>query len=173
MKISLKTFLPVSMIGALSLTSCYDPVNSLTHIYCSENNKTVKDYYNIVNEENLTTKMSKLDSMAYRDIFESTRLAKDSNAVAEFNSIADFYRSNKESEEDTKAFQEETAIEEGMLFKDYNEMIHSASAYLRQHIFDRFAYQKFFQTKGIYDDSVKTKFDKYSDDINRSLKAAR
>lgn len=173
MKISLKTFLPASMIGAMSLTSCYDPVNSLTHFYCSENNKTTKDYFNIVNEENLTTKMSKLDSMAYRDIFESTRLAKDSNAVAEFTSIADFYRSNKESEEDTKAFQEETAIEDGMPFKDYNEMIHSASAYLRQHIFDRFAYQKFFQTKGVYNDSVKAKCDKYSDDINRNLKAAR
>lgn len=173
MRVSLKTFIPVSMIGAMSLTSCYDPVNSLTHIYCSENNKTVKDYYNIVNEENLTTKMSKLDSMAYRDIFESTRLAKDSNAITEFNSIADFYRSNKESEEDTKAFQEETAIEDGMLFKDYNEMTHSASTYLRQHILDRFAYQKFFQTKGVYNDNVKAKCDKYSDDINRSLKATR
>lgn len=163
MKVSLKTFLPMSVAGAMSLTSCFS-VNDAIDVYCQDNNKTANEYYELYNLPNSVVKTSRLDSLAYRDIFNTTQLAKDSSAVANFNKIAAEYRAPKNvvGSRPVKEFQRQKAIEVGMTLNEYKAMDACARPQVRQHFLDKYGYQKFFETNGIWDGNVKAMCDNYS-----------
>ncbi len=170
MNVSLKTFIPITLASALTLTACDSDVKSLAHQYCVENNKTAKEYRDIATTMGSDKQISKLDSMAYLDIFKGTKLAKDSAKVAEFNQIASSYRNQIVDRKATLAFQEKKAISSSMSLKDYNEMCKSHNHAWRQHNLDNFAYQKFFQENGILDKNIKKRCDEYSNIVSSTLK---
>ena len=170
MNVSLKTFIPITLASALTLTACDSDVKSLAHQYCVENNKTAKEYRDIATTMGSDKQISKLDSMAYLDIFKGTKLAKDSAKVAEFNQIASSYRNQIVDRKATLAFQEKKAISSSMSLKDYNEMCKSNNHAWRQHNLDNFAYQKFFQENGILDKNIKKRCDEYSKIVSSTLK---
>ena len=162
MNVSLKTFLPITLAGAITLTACDSEIKSLAHQYCVENNKTVKDYDNIENTIGADKKISKLDSIAYSDIFNATKLIKDSAKVAEFNKIASQLRSSSYDQQNVESFLKTKAKNSGMLLKDYDEMCKYDNNAYYQHFLDNFVYQKFFNDNGVLDKNIKNKCDKYS-----------
>ena len=163
MKVSLKTFLPMSVAGAMSLTSCFT-VNDAIDKYCEDNNKSANEYYELYNLPNSVVKTSKLDSLAYRDIFNTTHLAKDSSAVADFNKIAAEYRAPKKAvgSRPVKEFQRQKAIAVGMTLNEYRELDSFKRPQVRQHLLDKYGYKKFFEANGIWDDSIKAMCENYS-----------
>lgn len=166
MNVSLKTFLPISMAvaGAVALTSCeYNGnLNKFIHEYCVNNNKTENDYHNIVYARGLAEGVSKLDSMVYRDMFETTKLAKDSAKVAEFSKIAAAFRAPYDYSQDVQDFQKSSARKAGMLHKDYVEMTSYSTTSQRQNFLDNFAYKKFFKENGVLNRNLEKKCDEYS-----------
>mgnify|MGYP004574507535 FL=1 len=166
MNVSLKSVLPVSMAvaGAVALTSCEHNMefNKFTHDYCINNNKTENDYHDVVYAKGLAESVSKLDSMVYRDMFETTKLAKDSAKVAEFNEIAKAYRAPSNYSEDVLTSQINKARKAGMLHKDYVEMTSYTTTRQRQNFLDNFAYKKFFKENGVLNRNLEKKCDEYS-----------
>ena len=69
MKISLKTFFPVVAIGSLVTASCASQIDKRNEIEIAEEN---------------CLKQAELDSAVYRNIFNSTAVAKDSDKIAQF-----------------------------------------------------------------------------------------
>lgn len=167
MNVSLKTFLPITLVGAMTLTSCDDgyAVDKIASKYCLDNNKTEKDYRNIVLTKSPSDKVSKLDSIVYRDIFETTKLAKDSAKIAEFNKIASSYRAPADYSVDAPTSQKNKATEAGMLHKDFQTMTSYGKISIRQNLLDNFVYKKFFQENGILDRNVEQKCDEYSRNV--------
>ena len=98
MKVSLKTFMPITAASMFALASCSN-VDNRAKEYMSETNRTQTEYNNF-SKSSMYTKQSKLDSMAYRDIFNSTQAAKDSAKTADFNKIAACMRPNEEENKD-------------------------------------------------------------------------
>ena len=162
MNVSLKTFLPITLASAITLTACDSKVNYLAHQYCVENNKTVKDYDNIENTIGADKKISKLDSIAYSDIFNATKLIKDSAKVAEFNKIASQHRSSSYNLQNVESFLKTKAKNSGMSLKHYHEKCRCDNNAHYQHFLDNFVYQKFFNDNGVLDKNIKNKCDKYS-----------
>lgn len=162
MNVSLKTFLPITLASAITLTACDSKVNYLAHQYCVENNKTVTDYDNIENTMGADKQISKLDSIAYSDIFNATKLIKDSAKVAEFNKIASQHRSSSYDQQNVESFLKTKAKNSGMSLKDYDEMCKCDNNAHYQHFLDNFVYQKFFNDNGVLDKNIKNKCDKYS-----------
>lgn len=84
-----------TIIGAsIVLTGCSNPT-SVKNIeqYMEQTNRSQKELNSIIDKTKNSTSyyvgvQSKLDSMAYRDIFMTTTANKDSAKVAEFNKIA-------------------------------------------------------------------------------------
>lgn len=164
MNIATKILLPLSI--ATICASCESVADKAAKEYCSINNKSIKEYCEIANEKNETIKMSKLDSMAYRDIFETTHLAKDSNAISEFNNIAAQYRNNQFiTDEEIHNFQMKKAFNENMSYKDFESIKNYKVQWLRQSILDNFAYQKFFKEKGVLSEDVKNMCSKYQNNL--------
>ena len=73
MKISLKTFLPVVTVSSLVVASSASQANKKNEIEIAEEN---------------CLKQAELDSAVYRNIFNATAAAKDSDKVAQFNDVA-------------------------------------------------------------------------------------
>ena len=85
MNVSLKTFMPVVAAGLLGLNAC-SHVEERAKDYMQD--KAYSEFVELTNTSNTTLIQSRLDSLAYRDIFNGTKLANDSASVAEFNKIA-------------------------------------------------------------------------------------
>lgn len=166
MKVSLKTFLPMSVVGAMSLTSCFS-VDDAIDVYCQDNNKSAKEYYELRGLPTGFTKTAKLDSLAYRDIFNTTQLANDSSVVADFNKIAAEYRPPKNTiaPRQVKDFQRQKSVDIGMTLSEHKHLNSCSSPQVRQHLLDKYAYQNFFEANGIWDDNVKAMCDNYSKTI--------
>lgn len=171
MKVSLKTFLPMSVVGAMALASCESAaVDEYVRTYCKQNDKSAAEYYELQNLPNRIIKMSKLDSTAYRDIFNTTQLAKDSSAVAEFNKIASEYRFVDESFKRVQEFQKQKSIDAGMSMYEHFNLNSYKGLAIRQYLLDRYAYNKFFKEKGLMnDDGVQEKVNKYSSTIETAF----
>ncbi len=171
MNVSLKTFLPITLVGAMTLTSCDDgyAVDKIASKYCLDNNKTEKDYRNIVLTKSPSDKVSKLDSIVYRDILETTKLAKDSAKIAGFNKIASSNRAPADYSVDTPTSQKNKAIEAGMLHKDFQIMTSYGKTSICQNLLDNFVYKKFFKENGVLDKNVEQKCDEYSKNIILTL----
>lgn len=95
----IKKMLGVIAIGSCALTGCkLDPnLNERTKEYMMD--KPIKEYEQVIegfnsryHSNNVT--QSKLDSVAFRDVFNGTNAAKDSSKVAEFNKIASVNRAS-------------------------------------------------------------------------------
>ena len=174
MKVSFKTFMPMAVAGMLSLASC-ETVNDRARKYMSETNRTQMELEELTRGEDEGTIQSRLDSLAYRDIFNSTQAAKDSVHVAEFNKIAAKMRPNVKGGDmwgkiaaiDVRMIEEGISIKElekiddkDIIFKEDPKRIN-----IRQHYADDWAYRKFFSKIGIMNDSIAKKCDEVSKKI--------
>lgn len=146
MKISLKTFLPITIASSLMMTSCQI--------------KSVKQNEIEIAEENCL-KQADLDSVAYRNIFNSTIAAKDSDKVAQFNEVAGNMKFR---------FNEIDRIltDEGILPEEYNmgnfklaDDVDTSRAY--QHFADSWMYKNLFKKMGILSDSIAKKCDEVTE----------
>lgn len=171
MKTSFKPILPIA-VGLLTLSGCSN-VNERAEKYLAD--KPYAEYTAITEDHSTTLTQSKLDSTAYRDIFNSTQAAKDSALVAEFNKIANKTRGYNESYSAWKKMLavRKSLISQGISTKEYNEVtnkysFHDAStrmATITQHYADDWAYRKFFEKAGIMNDSIAAKCDEVSKQI--------
>lgn len=99
MKVSLKAGLPLMAVGTLfAASSCVSSPLERTKEYMMNAGHNQKELNNVLNgidadnSKSLVILQSRLDSAAYRDLFNTTSAAKDSSKVAEFNKIAAKYR---------------------------------------------------------------------------------
>ena len=113
------------------------------------------------------TTQSKLDSVAYRDVFESTQGIKDSSKVAEFNKIAQQNRGENLSEVSRKLANNTKAKDYNKIINDsrkYNKVGYFAEEYI-QHKTDSLAYRKFFEKHNLLDSKTLKMFNKVSKQI--------
>lgn len=172
MNVSLKTFMPVVAAGLLGLSACND-VKKRTEDYMQE--RPYSEFKELTNTDDLTLIQSRLDSMAYRDIFNGTKLAKDSASAAEFNKIAASLRgySSNDGYFHRKAAIKERLINQGITTKDLSRIdflftigdgdLERANKF--QHYADDWAYRKFFTQKGIMTDELSKQCDEVSKKI--------
>lgn len=142
MKISLKTFLPVVTVSSLVVASSASQANKKNEIEIAEEN---------------CLKQAELDSAVYRNIFNATAAAKDTDKVAQFNDVA----------ADMKyTFNEIDRIltDEGISPKEYNmknfklaDDVDTSRVY--QHFADSWMYKNFFKKIGILTPEVAKKCD--------------
>ena len=172
MKVSLKTFLPFAATGLFVLSSCND-VRLRTQQYL--NSAPSSALREMIDVDNPTLIQSRLDSMAYRDIFEGNIASKDSNLVAEFNKIASNTRGyNNDDDISAKKNKIENCLKEQGIthqeLEDIKNKEHFAFGNLSklntfQHYADDWAYRKFFEKIGIMDEKMNAKCDSVSDVI--------
>lgn len=172
MKLSMKAIAPLATAGMLTLSSCND-VDNRANQYLSENNHSMNDYNNIKESNLCIERQSKLDSIAYRDIFNSTQASKDSANVAEFNKIASKMRGKTDkinnSENMLNSIKKKMA-DANISVKEFNSIEESSYKFRSsatvinnlQHHADDWAYRKFFKKIGIMNDSIAKKCDKIS-----------
>lgn len=171
MNVSLKTFMPVVAAGLLGLNAC-SHVEERAKDYMQD--KPYSEFVELTNTSNMTLIQSRLDSLAYRDIFNGTKLAEDSASVAEFNKIAASLRGYKDSDPSWDAIQiiEQNLIEQDISTKDLSRIV-ANRFYLFdtykciqfQHDADDWAYRKFFTQKGIMTDELSKQCDEVSKKI--------
>ena len=169
MNVSLKTFLPITLAGAMTLASCESQLPKLVHQYCIEHGKSAKDFNSIDETYGASEKMSKLDSMAYSDIFRGTKLAKDSAKVAEFNKFASDNRCKTALHDEVNDYQNNKARNNGMSLKEFDEMKSYQHLEHRQNYLDNYMYKKFFKENGVLDKNVEKQCDEYSNHILSNL----
>lgn len=173
MKVSLKTLMPLTAAGMLSLASC-ETAHDRARNYMTETNRTQKELDEITNNADAQTVQYKLDSLAYRDIFNSTQAAKDSTCVAEFNKVAAKMRPETDGDMWDSIFAvDDKLTRDGISIKELDE-IKEKDFWLkddrkrvntRQHYADDWAYRKFFEKIGIMNDSIAKKCDEVSEKI--------
>ena len=179
MKLSLKTIMPITAAGILALASC-NRVENRTKEYMKKHDYTQKSYDAIksdVDELNGRSLIlqSRLDSMAYRNIFNTTQAAKDSAKIAEFEKIAASMRPDEIYPPSDALYSiDEKLSENGISIKEMEEIkalvpmfdFSMARANIKQHLADDWAYRKFFKKIGILNDSVS----KLCDDVSKEIR---
>jgi len=110
--------LPFIAASTMCLTGCNFSTEQKLHDYMLTHAYPKRTYDSILNaterdniEQEAVVRQSTVDSMAYRELFLSTELAKDSATVAEFNKIAQ------------KASLENVKKPEGWNFETYKDHI--------------------------------------------------
>ena len=142
MKISLKTFLPVVTVSSLVVASSASQANKKNEI------EIAKEY---------CLKQAELDSTVYRNIFNATATAKDTDKVAQFNDVAaDMKYTFNEIDR--------MLTDEGISPKEYNmgkfklaEDVDTSRVY--QHFADSWMYKNFFKKIGILTPEIAKKCD--------------
>ena len=183
MKVSLKTCAPLLAVGTMALSSCYNTPTSNMKKYMMETNRTQAELNQLTkglssnNVKDLTVAQSRLDSMAYRDLFNTTSAAKDSTKVANFNKIAARYRADFDQNTsfyeygqnmDTKYDKPILSIKELEDIKSKTKeqtVSDDIKLYYLQHFADDWAYRKYFQKIGIYKDGMAEKCDELSEQL--------
>jgi hypothetical protein len=149
-----KKLFPVVAAG-LILTGCATIQQYKTKEYCLGTNRTETEYWDIMNKMGSTKadQQARLDSLAFRDIFNGTQLANDSAAIADFNKI---YQ-NRLYTENCEKFLKENDIS----MEDYDYIINSKqNDAKRQFEADYFLYNKFFEQKGLKTQEVNDKIER-------------
>lgn len=170
MNITMKTILPIITVGTLALSACKNTnnnnnnddfgispeeyVNNKASEYVSKYNKSENDYLEITKETNPSLKQAKLDSLAFRDIFNSSSAAKDSEKIAQFNDIA-------RSMQYTFNEIDRILVDEGISPKEYDfysfkldkDTVDTNTKF--QFFADNWMYRNFFKKIGIMNDSIK------------------
>ncbi len=174
MKVSLKTFMPAMAASLIVLSSCSD-VNKRAQKYMED--KPFSEYAKLTSTPNSEEVQSRLDSMAYRDLFEGYKASKDSAKMAEFNKIAARMRANSSGNNTDKCISiRQNLIKNGISVKDYNNInsqVYQCNQYSLnrlQHLADDWAYRKFFQEIGIMNDELSKKCDEVSSQVIASYK---
>ena len=170
MKVSLKTFGPAVAAGLVTLTSC-NSVDDRARKYMA--NHTYSEFLEVTKNSSATLTQSKLDSVAYRDIFEGTKAAKDSVLIAEFNKIASNMRGYNPDDVSRARCNKiiECLTAKNITTKDMNDIIDKSTkcgeiaVIALQHYGDDWAYRDFFKKAGIMNDSIAAKCDKVSKQI--------
>lgn len=171
MKISCKTLLPAFSI--LALVSCSD-VNKRARDYMVETNRTQKELEEVTKNDQQGIQ-AKLDSIAYRDIFNSTQASRDSANVANFNKVASSMypqervldMRNAMGDIDEKLTDKGITVQELATIMDKDKFYKGdvARVNTRQHYADDWAYRKFFKHIGILNDTIVKKCDEVSKKI--------
>ena len=139
MKILFKTILPIAAASTLMMSSCK---NSVTNKQIFADN---------------SLKQAELDSAAYRDIFNSTLAAKDSDKVQQFNNLAAYMKSTF-NEIDRMLVDEGISSEEYKM-EDFDLCDDKDTSCVYQHFADSWMYKNFFKKIGIMSDSIAQKCD--------------
>ena len=142
MNVSLKTFLPVAVASCLTIASCKTNTTELNTIEMAEEN---------------CLKQADLDSAAYRNIFNSTVAAKDSDKVAQFNNLAANMKC-KFNEID-KMLTEEGISSKEYKMEDFKLANDVDTSKVYQHFADSWMYKNFFKKIGILTPEIVKKCD--------------
>ena len=171
MKVSFKNLLPLAAAGLISLTTSCSSVTDRAKRYMAKNNHTQANYNLITESGKSRIIQSKLDSVAYRDIFMGTKAAEDSTAVAEFNKIAAKMRVSEDLPVDEAMNAvENKLVEEGISAKEWQyidniisePLLLTSKSTILQYSADNWAYRNFFKKIGILDDELNKKCDDMS-----------
>ena len=171
MEFSSKIIMPAVFAGMVTLSACNN-VKDRAAKYME--NRPYSEYKTLIDESNATLIQSKLDSLAYRDIFMGTQAATDSSNLAEFSKIAAATRGYDDKhyarERETKI--KHQLVEQGITVKELKSMEKSIGSYCNfdvvvyvskyQHYADDWAYRKFFKKIGILDEKLNQKCDSIS-----------
>lgn len=144
------------VLGAMALASCTQPIGKIKE-YCEEFDKSAVEYKECIDkcEGNYSPKdQAILDSLVYRDLLNTTKLAKDSSAIAEFNRIC---ATNKYSSNNSSNF-EENLLKEGISTKEFNDILSETSPAGRQFEADKVLYGRLFKEKGLMTKEFNAKF---------------
>ena len=151
----LKKIFPFAL-GAMALASCTQPIGKIKN-YCEEFDKSAVEYKECIDkcEGKFSPKdQAVLDSLVYRDLLNTTKLAKDSSAIAEFNRIC---ATNKYSSNNSSNF-EENLLKEGVSAKEFNYIRSQTAPAARQFEADKSLFGRFFQNKGIMTEDFAREF---------------
>lgn len=150
-----KKLFPFVAAGLMTLTSCATIQQIKTREYCLGTGRSQAEYEEVMSKlgDTKADNQARLDSLAYRDIFNGTRLANDSAAVADFNKI---YQ-NRYTTENFANFLKENNID----VENYEYIMHSKiSDAKKQFEADYFLYNKFFEKHGLYSLDMKDKIER-------------
>ena len=156
MKVSMKTFMPVAAAALLTLGAC-ERVVSRAERYMENRPQKELDMLLVGNDGSYKEHakiQSRLDSTAFRDIFNGTAAAKDSATVEEFNKIAASYRADESATTDadiTKSIKNKL-IDNDITVNDLKWVYKHARVTTTQHNADIWAYKKFFKKIGVWND---------------------
>lgn len=140
MKLSLKAVLPMVTTTTLLMASCRNAVPE------------IKD-----EQEDYSYEQAVLDSAAYREIFNSTVAAKDSDKVAQFNELAANMKCT--FNELDRIITDEGISKEEYNMEDFNLAEDCDTSRVYQHFVDRWMYKNLFKKLGILSDSIARKCD--------------
>ena len=149
MKVLLRTVLPLTAAGALFVTSC----NNNEEVQHSKQ-ENVTTFQPVSEDKSLL--QAELDSAAYRNIFNTTFAAKDSDLVNQFNTLAADLKSTF-NELDFMLTEEKIP---DYRMEDFHLSIDADTSCVYQHYADSKMYRKFFQKIGIMNDSIEKVCDK-------------
>ena len=159
MKVSMKTFMPVAAAALVTRGAC-ERVVSRAERYMENRPQKELDMLLVGNDGSYKEHakiQSRLDSTAFRDIFNGTAAAKDSATVEEFNKIAASYRADEAATTDGKIVQSirNKLIDKGITVKELGD-IYTPAVTKFQHKADAWAYRNFFNKLGIWHDVEKS-----------------
>ncbi len=153
MQVSLKrAMMPITAATMLALAACSSPAGRARD-YMQD--KTYEEYKYIASNGDCKTQ-SKLDSLAFRDVFNGTQAAQDSAMAAEFNKIASTYRRGVNG----SSFSNATPTVKNFPLK-ITSKINRADDWTwarGQYLADEYAYWKFFKDNGLFDEETKKNF---------------
>lgn len=162
----IKKLMPFAL-GAMTVVGCAGPTDKIKE-YCEITNKTGKEYVECINGKSSNPDwQATLDSMVYRDLLNTTNLAKDSATIAEFNKLSTSFRYKSSESEITKKF-----LDAGVSAKYYNDYKEEPGPTARQFLIDGFIFGKFFTEKGLMSGEFKKSFEhltSYLNPYNHSL----
>lgn len=122
---------------------------------------------------------STLDSVAYRQVFDSTQVAKDSAKVAEFNKIAASMRvpqniKKPQPAEDALFDKLKNAkTEDALKLKRETTIVYTYNLPAKQHIADSVAYNDFFKNNGLLNEQTKKILKKVEEEIRPVYKYSK
>ena len=127
--------------------------------------KPALEYQEFVNDcknrtLNSIQSQAKLDSLAYREIFNATEAAKDSEIIKEYNEIANIglntlsYKELKQNLANT-----------GITLNEYNKTWKIISFNKKQHKIDSISYRQFFEKHNLLDAENTAKFNEITEKI--------
>lgn len=142
MKIALKTFMPMVVAGSLMIAACQTKQKKAEQIEIATEN---------------CLKQAELDSIEYRNIFNSTNAAKDSDKIEQFNNLAGSlkFRFN----EIDKMLNEEGISSKEYNLEDFKLADDADTSKVYQHFADSWMYKNFFKKIGILTPEIAKKCD--------------
>lgn len=171
MKVSMKTFMPAAAAALLTLGACSSVVERTEEYMKDRPQKEVDMLLSGLDGsfKQQAIVQSRLDSTAYRDIFNGTYAAKNSALVEEFNKIAALYRADASATYESDIFKSirTKLINNGIKTGELKKIYHPKQDYVTgfQHMADDWAYRKFFQKIGILDSVTERQCDEVSEKI--------